>query len=95
MNVYWVYMMTNKYNTTLYIGVTNDLKRRVYEHKEKLVLGFTFKYNCSKLIWYESTESVESAIVKEKQMKKWKREYKINLINQFNPDWHDLYDSIL
>ena len=86
--------MTNKDNNVLYIGMTNDLIRRVYEHKNELKEGFTKKYKCHKLIWYELTENVNSAITKEKQMKKWKREYKLNLINEMNPQWEDLYDKI-
>ena len=87
--------MTNKTNRVLYIGVTNNLIRRVYEHKEGIIKGFTEKYNCNKLVWYESTTDINSAIKKEKQMKKWKREYKENLINKMNPEWKDLYDEIL
>ncbi|WP_018249116.1 GIY-YIG nuclease family protein [Orenia marismortui] len=88
----YAYMMTNKNNTVLYIGVTNNIKRRVYEHKEKLVDGFTKKYNCSKLVWAEEFKTMEEAIQAEKRMKKWKREYKENLIKELNPDWNDLYD---
>jgi putative endonuclease len=87
--------MSNKSNTTLYIGVTNDLKRRVFEHREKLFNGFSNQYNCSKLVWHEETENIESAIKKEKQMKKWKREYMNNIINQMNPSWIDLYNQIV
>ena len=87
--------MTNKNNTVLYTGITNELKRRVYEHKNGLINGFTKKYNCHKLVWYEQTNNVKSAILKEKRMKKWKREYKENVINEMNPEWKDLYDSIL
>ena len=75
----------------LYAGVTNDLKRRVFEHKEKLIDGFTKKYNCNKLVWYEHTNCVESAITKEKQLKKWKRVYKNNIIKEMNAQWKDLY----
>ena len=88
-------MMTNKYNKVLYIGVTNNIRRRVYEHREKLIEGFSRKYNCNKLIWFEETGNIESAILKEKQMKKWKREYKNNLIDKLNPDWVDLWESIV
>ena len=91
MKDYYVYMLSNKRNTTLYTGVTNNLKRRVFEHKEKLVDGFSKKYNCSKLVWYEHTNCVESAITKEKQMKKWKRTYKENAIKEMNAEWKDLY----
>ena len=95
MKKYYVYMMTNKNNTVLYIGVTNNLVRRVYEHKKNLIEGFTKKYNCHKLVWFAETESVESAILQEKRMKKWKREYKENVINQLNPEWKDLYFEII
>jgi putative endonuclease len=92
MNDYYVYMMSNKTNSVLYLGITNNIERRVYEHKNKLVDGFTKKYNCIKLVWYEHTNSIESAIIKEKQMKKWKREYKEKVINSLNPKWNDLSD---
>ncbi len=87
--------MSNPFNTVLYIGVTNDLKRRIFEHKSKINQGFTQRYNCIKLVWYQQTESIESAIIKEKQMKKWKREYKENVIEEMNPDWIDLYERII
>ena len=87
--------MTNKKNSTLYIGMTNDLIRRVFEHKEGLIEGFTKKYNCQKLVWYLETNNVESAIMQEKRMKKWKREYKENIINEMNPDWRDLYNDLI
>ncbi|MCK5494509.1 MAG: GIY-YIG nuclease family protein [Candidatus Omnitrophica bacterium] len=90
MNTYYVYMLTNKGNNVLYIGVTNNMERRMYEHKNKLIKGFTKKYNCEKLVWFEDTNDIESAIVKEKQMKNWKRQYKLNVINKMNPDWNDL-----
>ncbi len=88
-------MITNRNNNVLFIGVTNDLKRRVFEHREKLVEGFSSKYNCSKLVWYEQTNNIGSAILREKQMKKWKREYNNNIINEMNPEWNDLYETIL
>jgi len=86
--------MTNNSNKVLYIGVTNNLGRRVYEHKNGLLEGFTKKYNCKKLVWYRDTTSVVSAIQEEKRMKKWKREYKENLIEELNPNWIDLYDKV-
>jgi putative endonuclease len=95
MNKYYVYIMTNKYNTVLYIGVTNNLLRRVYEHKNKLIEGFSSKYNCSKLVWFIETQNIESAIIKEKQMKKWKKDFKDNVINEMNPEWDDLYKTIV
>jgi putative endonuclease len=87
---YYVYILTNKNNKVLYIGVTNDLERRIFEHKNKLVEGFTKKYNLNKLIYYEMTEDISSAIEREKQLKNWHRDWKINLINSFNPTWKDL-----
>jgi putative endonuclease len=84
--------MTNKRNTVLYTGVTNDLKKRVYEHKEKLVGGFTKKYNINKLVYYEIFDSSYSAITREKQIKSRSRQKKVNLIGSLNPEWDDLYD---
>ena len=86
---YYVYIMTNK-SRTLYTGVTNDLERRVYEHKHKLVPGFTSKYNITRLAWYESFANVEEAIESEKRIKGWRRSKKITLIESKNPDWEDL-----
>jgi len=91
---YYVYMLTNKNNRVLYIGITNDLPRRIYEHKNKLINGFTKKYNLNKLIYYETTEDIFSALEREKQLKNWHREWKLNLINNFNPKWIDLSDYI-
>jgi len=94
MNQYFVYILTNKNNTTLYVGVTNDLVRRVYEHKNKLVDGFTKKYNIDKLVYFESTSDVNSAILREKQLKAGSRKKKIELILVNNSDWKDLYHDI-
>ena len=91
---YYVYMMTNDNNTVIYTGVTNDLKRRVYEHKEKLVKGFTKRYNVNKLVYYEISEDVISAITREKQIKAGSRLRKVELIKTMNEDWQDLYDKI-
>jgi len=91
---YFVYLMTNKNNTVIYTGVTNDLNRRVYENKEKLVYGFTKKYNVNKLVYFESTNDIYSAIQREKQIKAGSRKKKIELINSINPEWKDLYDDI-
>jgi putative endonuclease len=88
---YYVYIMTNETNTVTYTGVTNDLLRRIQEHKNKLIEGFTKKYNINKLVYYEAGESIESAILREKQIKSWSRKEKVALINTMNPDWHDLY----
>ena len=90
---YDVYILTNKSNKVIYIGVTNDLDRRMFEHKNKLVEGFTKRYNLVRLVYYEMTEDVQSAIRREKQLKNWHRDWKINLINQFNPGWNDLSEG--
>jgi putative endonuclease len=92
---YYVYILTNRTNTTLYIGVTNNLVRRVHEHKNKLVEGFTKKYNLNKLVYFEQTPSVESAIDREKQLKAGSRKKKLDLINSLNCDWKDLYVEIV
>ena len=86
--------MTNKNNTVLYTGITNELKRRVYEHKEKLVDGFTKKYKIAKLVFYEIVEDPENAILREKQIKAGSRQKKIDLINSMNRNWLDLYEEI-
>jgi putative endonuclease len=90
---YFVYILTNKTNRVLYIGVTSNLERRIYEHKNKLVEGFSKKYNLQKLVYYEVTNDVNSAIKREKQLKNWHRQWKINLVNQFNPEWRDLSEE--
>jgi len=90
MKQYFVYILTNKSNKVLYIGVTNNLYRRMFEHKNKIVDGFTKKYNRTKLVYYEVTSDVSSAISREKQLKNWHRDWKINMINDFNPTWKDL-----
>ena len=87
---YYIYILSNKANTVLYIGVTNNLARRVYEHQEKLVKGFTEKYNINKLVYYEQTNEAMVAIEREKQLKKWSRKKKEWLIEQSNPLWTDL-----
>lgn len=94
MNNYFVYMMTNKNNTVIYTGMTNNLVRRVYEHKNKLLPGFTSKYNVTKLVYFEETGDVNSAIAREKQLKAGSRKKKEELINLFNKDWIDLSDKI-
>jgi putative endonuclease len=95
MEQYFVYILTSKYNKVLYVGVTNNLIRRVYEHKNKLISGFTSKYNVNKLVYYESFQSVFDAIKREKEIKGWKRENKVALINSFNPEWKDLYEELI
>ena len=91
---YFVYIMTNRHNKVLYTGITNDLKRRVYEHREKLISGFTKKYNLSKLVYYEIYQDPENAILREKQIKAGSRQKKIDLINSVNGEWLDLYMKI-
>jgi putative endonuclease len=86
----YVYMLTNKNNSVIYTGVTSDLEQRLYQHKNKTVSGFTQKYNCSKLVWYEESEEVDSAIMREKQIKSGSRKNKEALINEMNPGWKDL-----
>ncbi|MEK7397475.1 MAG: GIY-YIG nuclease family protein [Candidatus Poribacteria bacterium] len=92
MKQYYVYIMTNK-SKTLYTGVTNDLIRRIYEHRNHLVKGFTDKYNITKLVYYEATNNVISAIEREKQIKGWLRKKKIDLIESMNPEWKDLSEG--
>ena len=87
---YYVYLLTNWNNRVIYVGVTSDLERRVYEHKNKLHEGFTQKYNVNKLVYYESSCDVMAAIEREKQIKKWRREKKNQLVIQMNPNWDDL-----
>ena len=85
-----VYIMTNYSQSSLYIGVTSNLQKRVWEHKNKVVAGFTKKYNINKLVYYELTDSIEAAINREKQLKRWHRDWKINLIKEMNPEFRDL-----
>ncbi|HEV2601485.1 MAG TPA: GIY-YIG nuclease family protein [Candidatus Babeliales bacterium] len=89
-----VYILTNKENGTLYVGVTADLARRIYEHKNGLVKGFTEKYGCKLLVFYEFHETMESAIVREKQLKGGSRKQKLDLIETMNPYWDDLYEEL-
>ncbi|MBU0571076.1 MAG: GIY-YIG nuclease family protein [Candidatus Omnitrophica bacterium] len=91
---YYVYVLSNWNNKVLYVGVTNDLKRRVYEHKHKLVDGFTRKYNVHKLVYYEVTEEIEAAILREKQIKGGSRQKKNDLVERFNPKWEDLWGQL-
>lgn len=93
MNTYYVYIMASE-SGTLYVGVTNELVKRVYEHKHDIVDGFTKKYQCHKLVYFEQTSDVYSAITREKQIKNWRRDKKQALINEQNPRWIDLYDEI-
>ena len=90
-NQYYIYILANKRNGTLYIGVTSNLVKRVHEHKNNIIDGFTKKYSIHKLVYYEITDDIESAIRREKQLKKWNRKWKLNLIENSNPKWIDLY----
>ena len=90
-----VYILTSKRNGTLYTGVTSKLVKRVWEHKNNMVEGFTKRYSVHKLVWYELHENMESAILKEKRIKGWKRTWKLQMIENDNPDWQDLYHNIV
>jgi len=95
MKTYYVYLMASQKNGTLYVGVTSDLVRRVWEHKHDVVEGFTKKYQVHRLVWFEASTDVTAAIHREKQIKKWNRQWKVNLIEKENPEWADLYDQIV
>ncbi len=90
----FVYIKASGRNGTLYIGVTSDLPRRAWQHREGRVPGFTRRYGCKLLVWYEHGAEIEAAIRREKQMKQWKRLWKLRLIEEMNPDWNDLYDTL-
>jgi putative endonuclease len=92
--LYFVYILTNQRHTVLYTGVTSDLKARVYQHREKLLPGFTSRYNVLKLVYYEAFQDVTAAITREKQIKAGSRQRKMDLINSQNPEWRDLYDQL-
>ena len=94
MKEYYVYVLTNQSNKVLYIGVTNNLVRRIHEHKQKLVKGFTQKYSCTKLVYFETAKYMYDAIRREKQLKNWHRAWKIDLINENNPRWEDLSETL-
>jgi putative endonuclease len=91
---YWVYILASRIGGTLYIGVTNDLVRRIYEHKAESVPGFTKKYDVHRLVHFEQFADIENAIRREKRLKKWNRDWKIRLIEEGNPNWDDLYPGI-
>ncbi len=91
----YVYIMTNVPNGVLYIGVTSNLPGRAFQHKNDLVDGFTKRYKLHTIVWFERHEDIESAILREKQMKKWRRAWKVRIIEIANPEWHDLYNEIL
>jgi putative endonuclease len=92
--MYYVYLTASGKHGTLYLGVTNNLVRRIYQHKSKVVPGFTSQYNVTRLVWYEVYDNAITAISREKELKKWRRDWKIRLIEEDNPDWSDLYISI-
>jgi len=95
MNTYYVYILSSQRNGTLYVGSTSDLIKRVFEHKNKMVFGFTAKYNVSQLVYFEEHESYVEAAKREKRLKNWCRQWKLNLIEQKNPHWNDLYSGLL
>ncbi|MBZ6076117.1 GIY-YIG nuclease family protein [Microvirga puerhi] len=88
---YWVYLLASRRYGTLYLGVTNDLPRRVHQHKTKAIPGFSATYDVQRLVWYETYERIDEGIAREKSLKKWRRDWKIRLIEEMNPDWSDLY----
>ncbi|MEM9279286.1 MAG: GIY-YIG nuclease family protein [Pseudomonadota bacterium] len=90
----YVYIVTNHKHGTLYIGVTSNLEQRMYEHREGLTPGFAWKYGCTRLVWYDVFDTVQAAIQREKTMKRWLRQWKIELIEKHNPGWMDLYDTL-
>ncbi len=94
MKHYYVYIMASRKDGAIYVGVTSNLIKRVYEHKEGLIEGHTKKYNIKELVYYEVTDSIEAAIIQEKRIKTWKRQWKIELIEKENPNWLDLYNEI-
>ena len=91
---YYIYILSNKKNGVLYVGVTNDLLRRIYEHKQEVVAGFTQKYHIHNLVYYEQYDDIRNAITREKQIKKWNRQWKIDLIEKDNPEWNDFYATL-
>jgi putative endonuclease len=95
MNEYFVYILASKRNGTLYVGCTDDLARRVYEHKHNLVKGFSSKYGVNSLVYFEQSEDYNSALQREKQLKEWRRSWKLDLIEKSNPLWKDLYNELL
>ncbi len=91
---YFVYMMASRRHGTLYIGVTNNLARRAFEHQAKAQDGFTARYDVARLVWYEAYESINEAIAREKDLKRWRRDWKLKLVEDFNPSWDDLYTTL-
>ncbi len=90
----YVYIMASRRNGTIYIGVTSDLQKRVWEHREGLIEGFTKKYDCKMLAWFERHDTIEAAIIREKQMKEWRRAWKLRRVEEMNPDWNDLFELV-
>ena len=95
MKAYYVYILASKRNGTLYVGITNSLIRRIYQHKNEVKNGFTCKYHVHRLVYYQRFDDVKSAIKHEKRLKKWNRKWKLDLIEKNNPDWKDLYDNLV
>ncbi|XVN40843.1 MAG: GIY-YIG nuclease family protein [Rickettsia endosymbiont of Argas persicus] len=95
MKEYYVYVLSNKYDGTLYIGVTSDIIKRVWQHKQKVIKGFTTKYNLDKLVYFEQFNDINLAISHERLLKEYKRKWKLDLIEANNPNWHDLYEDII
>jgi len=93
--LFYVYILSNAHHNVFYIGVTNDLIRCVFQHKNKLIKGFSYKYNVDKLLYYEATPNIEAAILREKQIKRWRREIKCDAIGRLNLEWVDLYDMLV
>jgi putative endonuclease len=90
----WVYIVASRRNGTIYIGVTSDLPKRAYEHRHGLIAGFTRKYGCKPLVWHQAFDDLDAAGHRELQMKEWKRAWKLKVIEEMNPDWNDLYESL-
>jgi putative endonuclease len=93
-NSYYIYLLTNWNHRVMYVGVTNDLERRIYEHKNKLISGFTDKYKVNKLVYFEETGDIHAAITREKEIKKWRRDKKNRLVNKINPGWQDMSEEL-
>ena len=91
----YIYIMASRRNGTLYLGVTSDLPKRTYEHRTGLIPGFTRRYGCKLLVWYQTFDDLDAARHRELQMKEWKRAWKLRVIEEMNPDWNDLYDSLI
>lgn len=94
MNFSWVYILASKRNGTLYTGVTSDLVARIWQHRNEIHSGFTQKYGCKLLVWYETHDDIAAAIEREKKLKRWQRKWKLELIEAQNPDWRDLWDEL-